>query len=146
MKKLIILFSLFSSLAYAGEVKQVSFTYFGNSGPNRQFYACDYVEAQAEGFLETFGATRIEVSCTGGIQNYSMSPVSVRAKFELPQVTGSSVDEVVLEGDSFNPNCGINSKIINEFVKMFSTIKIIKKSDSCAFQSSNYSFKLQIQR
>ncbi len=139
----IVLFGL-NIHAFASEV--ISFTYSGNSGMNRQFYACSYVEDQTVSYLELFGATGIEVSCFGGIQNYSVGPVSLRAKFDLPVVSGQTVEEIKIEGDSWNPNCGINTKIINEALKIFTNIKVVKKSDSCAFTSSNFSYVLKINR
>jgi hypothetical protein len=146
MKKMIIALLMFSSVSFASDVKTINFTYFGNSGMNRQFYACSYVEDQTVATLETFGATGIEVYCSGGIQPYSVGPVSVRAKFDLPVVSGNSVEDVRLEGDTWNPNCGINTKIISEAIKVFKNITVVKKSDSCPFTNSNYSYVLKIAR
>lgn len=145
MKKLVIGLSLLSSVCFA-ETKSVNFTYFGNSGMNRQYYACSYVEDQTTATLEAFGATGIEVYCSGGIQPYSVGPVSVRAKFDLPVVSGNSIEELKLEGDTWNPNCGINTKIISETMKVFKNITVVKKSDSCPFTNSNYSYVLKIAR
>lgn len=146
MKKTALLSALLiSSSAFAANF---SFTYFGNEGGRQSFYACDYVEDQTTSYLELLGATNIDVRCTGGIQSsgWSAQPVSIRASYELPLVTGQNVETVEIKGDSFNPACGINVRIMNEALKTFTNVKVLKKQDSCAFASSNYYYKLNIAR
>lgn len=124
-----------------------SFTYFGNEGGNQSFYACSYVEDQAEAYLELLGATNIDVTCFGGIQPWgSAQPVSIRAKYNLPEVTGQNVETVEIEGDTWNPSCGINVRLMKEILKTFSNVEVVKKQDSCAFVTSNYYYKLNIAR
>jgi hypothetical protein len=143
MKKTAILFSLLVSVsAFA---TNISFTYFGNEGGRQSYYACSYAEGQTESYLELLGATNIDVRCTGGINGgWSVQPVSIRASYDLPVVVGNSVEAVSIKGDSFNPACGLNVRIINELLKTFTNVEVVKKSDSCAFQSSNYFYKLNI--
>lgn len=144
MKKLIALFVLvFSFASFAKET--VSFTYTGNEGGRQSYYACDYVEYQTEYFLELFGATNIDISCFGGIQPWgSMQPVSIRASFDLPVIAGNSVEEVKVQGDTWNPNCGVNVKIVKTLLPKFSNVEVVKKSDSCAFATTNYSYQFNI--
>lgn len=124
-----------------------SFTYFGNEGGRQSYYACDYVQYQTESYLETLGATNIDVTCHGGIQStWSIQPVSIRAKYDLPEVTGTSVETVELKGDSFNPACGINVRIISEILKTMTNVSVVKKNDSCAFATTNYYYKLNVAR
>lgn len=124
-----------------------SFTYFGNEGGRQSYYACDYVQYQTEDYLQLLGATNIDVSCSGGIQsNWNVQPVSIRAKFDLPVVTGSVVDTVELQGDAFNPACGINVQIISEILKKMTNVSVVKKKDSCAFATTNYYYKLNVAR
>jgi hypothetical protein len=146
MKKLIALIAMiFSLTAFAKET--VSFTYFGNEGFNRSFYACSYVEGQANSYLELFGATNIEVYCSGGIQPWgSMQPVSLNASFDLPAVTGQHVDAVQVDGDSSSPACGLNVRLIKELLKKFSNVAVVQKDDACAFAGSNYHYQLNITR
>lgn len=144
MKTALLATLLISSSAFA---TNFSFTYFGNEGGRQSYYACSYVEDQAVSYLELLGATNIDVRCTGGISGgWSVQPVSLRASYDLPVVMGTSVESVELKGDSFNPACGLNVRIIKEILKTFSNVEVLKKSDSCAFASSNYYFKLNIAR
>lgn len=124
-----------------------SFTYFGNEGGRQSYHTCDYVQSQTESYLELLGATNIDVRCNGGIQpNWSMQPVSIRASYDLPEVTGTGVETVEIKGDSFNPACGVNVRIIQAILKTMTNVSVVKKSDSCAFTSSNYSYTLNVAR
>lgn len=146
MKKFIALFVMvFSFASFAKET--VSFTYFGNEGGRQSYYACDYVEGQTEYYLELFGATDIEVYCHGGIQPWgSVQPVSINAKFNLPVIAGNSVESVKVQGDTWNPACGVNVRIVQSLLKKFTNVEVVKKSDSCAFHNSNYSYQFNIAR
>ena len=143
MKKTALLLALLvSSSAFAANF---SFTYFGNQGGNQTYYACSYAEDQTESYLELLGATNIDVSCSGGISsNWSMQPVSLRASYDLPEVTGTSVESVEIKGDYSNPACGLNVRIIKEILKTLTNVEVLKKDDSCAFATSNYYFKLNV--
>lgn len=148
MKKLLVLAAMALSLnSFAADVN-VSFTHWGNNSGNQSYYACSYVEDQAHMYLDLFGATDVQVNCTGGIQNsWYMQPVSVRASFNLPILSGTElVENVTIKGDAFRPACALNVQMIREFLKVMPHISVIKKSDSCAFFSSNYFFELAIQR
>lgn len=148
MKRLFVLTALALSMnAFAGDVK-VSFTHWGNNAGTQSYYSCDYVEGQAEMYLETFGATDIEVTCTGGIgPGWTARPVSVWASFNLPVLSGQDVAEIIkVEGDPFRPSCALNVQMIKSFLKVMPHISVIKKRDACAFASSNYYFELAIQR
>jgi hypothetical protein len=146
MKKLFTLLALTLSLSSFAK-EYVSFTYFGNEGGRNSYYACDYVEAQAAQYLELFGATDIEVYCSGGIQPWSVQPVSLRASFNKPVLSGREAGEVVeIKGDAFNPACGVNTRMINEFLRKFDNISVVKKNDSCAFARTNYYYQLNIVR
>ncbi len=145
MKKIIALVTLALSLSSLAAEK-VSFSYAGNEGWGQTFYSCDYAESQTEAYLELFGATEIDVNCFGGISAGTIiSPVSVTAKFELPVLNGTEVAQVVdVKGDTWNPACGINVYIVKRLLPKFSNVKVLSKSDACAFQSSNYSYKFSI--
>lgn len=144
MKKIITLVVLALSVsAYARET--VSFGYSGMEGWGQSYYSCDYVEAQTEKVLEMFGATEVDVRCSGGIEMGQMWPVSVSASFEAPVLVGTEVAQVVkYKGDSWNPACGLNVKIVKSLLPKFSNVTVLKKSDSCAFQRSNYSYEFSI--
>ena len=146
MKKLLAL--TLCSLSFAALAREnVSFTHWGNSGGNQSYYACDYAQSQTENFLDLLGATDIDVSCTGGIQSWGMAqPVTVRAAFDLPVVTTNTVEAVQVQGDRWSPACGLNVQIVTSMIKVFSNVQIVKKSDSCAFTSSNYFYLLNITR
>lgn len=145
MKKLITVLSLVLSVsAVAGEV--VSFGYSGYEGWGRSYYSCDYVEAQTEKVLEMFGATEIDVNCSGGISYGQIwMPVSVRAEFTAPVVSETSTTTVTkYKGDTWNPSCGINVAIVKNLLPKFANVQVLKKSDSCAFQSSNFEYTFSI--
>jgi hypothetical protein len=146
MKKLLAL--TLCSLSFAAIASEtVSFTHFGNGGGNQSYYACDYAQSQTENFLSVLGATNIDVSCSGGIQSWgSAQPVSIRARFDLPAVVTNTVESVEVEGDTWSPACGLNVQIVNSIVKKFSNVQVVKKSDACAFVSSNYYYLLNITR
>jgi hypothetical protein len=146
MKKLLAL--TLCSLSFAALASEtVSFTHFGNGGGRQSYYACDYAQSQTETFLSVLGATNIDVSCTGGIQSWgSAQPVSIRATFDLPAVVTNTVESVEVEGDTWSPSCGLNVQIVNSIVKKFSNVQVVKKSDACAFASSNYYYLLNITR
>lgn len=139
-------FLLISFSSFAKE--QVSFSYSGLEGWGRTYYACDYVEAQTEKVLEMFGATGIDVRCTGGIDlGRFPGPVSVKASFDAPVLSGRDVAEVVkYRGDVWNPGCGLNVTIVKSLLPKFKNVTVLKKNDSCAFANSNYSYEFAIQR
>ena len=139
--------ALLFALIVSGSVfaKNISFTYFGNQGGNQSYYACSYVEDQTQSYLELLGATNIDVRCSGGISGgWSMQPVSIRASYDMAEVTGTSVELVEIKGDYSNPACGLNVRIIKEILKTLTNVEVLKKDDSCAFVTSNYYFKLNI--
>jgi hypothetical protein len=132
--------------AFSAE-NNVSFGHSGYEGWGMSYFSCDYVEAQTEKVLELFGATDVSVRCSGGIEFGSMWPVSVTATFNSPVLSGREVAEVVkLKGDNSNPSCGLNVKIVKSLLPSFNNVSVIKKNDSCAFQSSNYSYEFAIVR
>ena len=139
--------ALLFALIVSGSVfaKNISFTYFGNQGGNQSYYACSYVEDQTQSYLQLLGATNIDVRCSGGISGgWSMQPVSIRASYDMAEVTGTSVELVEIKGDYSNSACGLNVKIIKEILKTLTNVEVLKKDDSCAFVTSNYYFKLNI--
>lgn len=141
MKKLLIVMSIF--LSFQASAAKVSFTYFGNEAGRNSFYSCSYVESQAEYYLKLFGAENIELYCRGGITSWSMMPVSLDAKFDLPTVMGK-VETVELRGDNWSPACGLNTMMIREFLKVMNNVEVLKKSDHCAFADSNFYYSLKI--
>jgi hypothetical protein len=123
----------------------VSFSHSGLEGWGVSYYSCDYVEARTEQVLEMFGATQVQVDCSGGIEFGRMSPVMVTASFEAPALVGTEVAQTVkYRGDVWNPSCGINVKIVKSVLPKFSNVTVVKKSDSCAFQNTNYSYEFSI--
>lgn len=146
MKKIVFLASFILGMsAFASEQVTVHFNYFGNQGMNRSYYACSYVEDIAEAHLKTLGATYVDVRCSGGIQPWgSMQPIYLKAKFQKPTIIGNTTEVVRIEGDTWRPNCDINARMIKAFLKEFDNIKVLKKSDSCAFHDSNFFFELEI--
>lgn len=146
MKKLIAIFAVvLSTTAFARE--SVSFSYSGFEGWGHTYYSCDYVEAQVEKVLDLFGATEANVRCSGGIQPGSTwwGPVSVKATFEAPVLVGNEVPQTVThKGAMRDSACGLNVAIVNALLPKFSNVKVLKKNDSCAFSSSNFSYTFSI--
>lgn len=145
MKSLFISFlMLFSFSAMAVDF---SFTYFGNGAGTQTYYACSYVEDQAQSYLELLGATQIDVRCSGGITaGWNAGPVTLHASFELPVLTSSDFETVEISGDFSSPSCGLNVRIMKEILKTMAYIQVVKRDDACAFSSSNYYYKLRIPR
>lgn len=76
-----------------------------------------------------------------------MWPVSVTASFNSPVLSGREIAEVAkVKGDNRNPACGLNVTIVKSLLPSFSNVTVVKKSDSCAFASSNYSYEFAIVR
>lgn len=146
MKKFLAILALVSSVSAFAAKEKISIHYSGFEGWGRTYYACDYVEYQAESFLKLFGATQIDVRCTGGIQPYgSAYPISLTATFETPTLVGNEVEVVEkVEGDFRSPACGLNTTIVKKLLPLFSNVKVLKKSDGCGFASSNYSYTFSI--
>lgn len=146
MKTLIASLALVLSFS-AAAAQKVSFTYFGNEGWGQTYYACDYAEARTEKVLAMFGATEVSVRCFGGIEFGRMEPVSITATFEAPVLMGNEMASVVkYKGDAFNPACGLNVAIVKNVLPKFSNVKVLKKSDSCAFDRSNFSYEFEIKK
>ncbi len=147
MKKLFTVLALVLSVSAFAADNKVSFGYSGHEGWGTSYYSCDYVEAQTEKVLELFGATDVSVQCSGGIQMGTMWPVSVTARFNSPVLSGRDMAEVVkLKGDNWNPACGLNVTIVKSLLPSFKNVSVVKKSDSCAFSNSNYSYEFAIVR
>lgn len=124
----------------------VSFSHSGLEGWGVSYYSCDYAEARTEKVLELFGATQIDVTCTGGLDfgRFPM-PVSITASFEAPVLVGTEVAQTVkYRGDAWNSSCGLNVAIVKNLLPKFSNVTVVKKNDSCAFSSSNYSYEFSI--
>jgi len=137
----------FLALSFSAMARErVSFFYSGVEGWGNSYYACDYVQDQTERVLEMFGATEVMVYCTGGIDmNRFPSPVSVQAYFELPVLNGSEIPQTLkFVGDSLSPNCGLNTTIVRSLLPKFTNVKVVKKSDACAFYSSNFSYEFLV--
>jgi hypothetical protein len=147
MKKLIAVMALALSVSAFAADHKVSFSHGGMNGWGQSYYSCDYAEAQTEKVLALFGAQNAEVTCSGGIQYGQMWPVSVTASWDAPALSGREVAEVVkLKGDTWNPSCGLNVAIVKNLVSHFANVTVVKKSDSCAFANSNYSYEFSIVR
>lgn len=148
MKKLIALFAVvLSTAAFARET--VSFSYSGFENWGTSYFHCDYVEARTEKVLAMFGATEVSVRCNGGIEVGSgwWSPVSVKASFEAPVLAGNEAPQTVsYRGEMRDSSCGLNVAIVNALLPKFSNVKVMKKSDSCAFASSNFSYVFSIMK
>ena len=146
MKKLFTLAMIMVSVSALAK-ESISFTHYGHNGGSQSYYACDYAQSQAETYLQVFGARNIEVSCSGGINSWGMpQPVSVSADFDLPNLTTQASEKVEVEGDSSSPACGLNVQMIKAYLSVFKNIQVVKKSDSCAFTTSNYYYLLNITR
>lgn len=144
MKKIIGLIGLL--FCFNGFAAQINLTYFGNQGSYQNYYACSYAEERTENYLALFGATNVEVYCTGGITNWSITPISLSAKFDMPAVSGENFEKVEITGDTWNPGCGLNTAIIREIIKTFKSVQVLEKQDHCAFSDSNFYYLLQIPR
>lgn len=126
--------------------ENVSFFYSGFESGNRVFYSCDYVESRTEMFLELFGAQETEVYCSGGIRPFGPPlPINVKASFNLPELSGDEVSQTVkIKSDSWNPNCGINVRIVQSLLPSFSNVEVLESQDGCPFIDSRYFYTFSI--
>jgi hypothetical protein len=145
MKKIFALVAVAFSLSVWSR-EEVSFSYSGMESWGQSYYSCDYVENQTEKVLEMFGATNIDVWCTGGIEfGRIWTPVSVSSSFDVPLLTGAEATIVKkYRGDSWNPSCGLNVAIVKALLPKFINVKVLRKSDSCGFANSNFSYEFEI--
>lgn len=137
--KLTLLLMLISSSLFAQTPENLNFTYFGNEGRNRIYLSCYYAESAVESVLEQMGAKNADVYCSGGINNGSNTPVSIRAKYLLPAIPST----IELESD-YNSNCYFETKLIENIVRSSNRVKKRSGSTHCFRSNSNYKFTLKI--
>lgn len=145
MKKLTAVIAMVLSLGAFAVEQEVNFTYFGNEEiGTRSYHNCDSVESSAKSILKKLGATDISVRCTGGLDVWSRMalPVNLRASFNTPVVTGESYEIVKLRGD----NCGLETRMIKSFLKVFTNIEVLKERSNCGMSRATYSFELKVGR
>ncbi len=73
-----------------------------------------------------------------------MHPIWLEASFN--SADGGVQEEVEIRGDAFNPACGLNVSLLRAFIKVSPNVEVVKKSDACGFQGSNFSYLLKVTR
>lgn len=145
MIKLLALSILFSMNVFASETIKTSFSIFPNSGANRAFYACDFVESKTEQIIEALGGEVTRISCFGGIQPGGMgypTPNNVRVTFNRPKAEMGEVEVIELRD---NRDCHLVTNIVNALEKSF-PIDDISGTGHCFNPNSSYRIKITIRR
>ncbi len=127
---------------------EFSHTDFGNDGFSRHYYSCDFAEAALEGHLEALGATQIDVSCSGGIESWGVFPVTLQARFDLPNATRENHTRATalrLKASSrFNEACFFHTKLLNKLLKVTSNVEVNSRSAHCVDNRSRWSYSVTV--
>jgi hypothetical protein len=137
---------LLSFGAFASEKKTFRHTFFGNANGNYTMVACSYAEPVVMDWAKKFGATEIEITCSGGIQPPGMiTPISLTVKYIPTDLSGQTSQETIeLESDGWNSNCNYDSSLMRAMLREFTNVKALRKSDACFTARDRYSFKLEV--
>ncbi len=152
MKKILIvslaLISALPGAAFAVDSAPASnfnFTFFGNNSGRYTMVACSYAEAVAEEFMTKFGATNLEIYCTGGIQPWGIFPLNLRVEYTAPILTGETkTEKVVLESDTWSSNCDFDTRLTRALLRDFPNVKATRSSDHCFQADSRYEYELDV--
>jgi hypothetical protein len=123
------------------------YTFFGNSAGSYTMVSCDYATPLVRKWMETFGATNIDLYCTGGIDATQVSPLNLHATYTAPNLTGASVtvtqtiNSGPFPGDS---NCNFDTAVLSELLGDFTNVRVISRQYGCFSAESPYSYDLAI--
>jgi hypothetical protein len=137
---------LISFGAIASEKKTFRHTFFGNANGNYTMVACSYAEPLIAEWAAKFGASEIEVTCSGGIQPPGMiTPITLILKYVPTDLSGATSKETIeLESDGWSSNCNYDSSLMRAMLREFTNVKALRKSDACFTARDRYSFKLEV--
>lgn len=145
MIKALVLSLLVSLSAFAGEVVKTSFSIFPNSGPNRAFYACDFVEYETEKVIEALGGEVLDMSCFGGLPPGGIgypTPNNISVEFDRAAPTSNETEEIILKDSK---NCHLVTNIVRGLERSF-PIENVKGLGGCFNPGSSYKITITIRR
>lgn len=148
--KTLSLFILLTSLAQATEYvkKEIDFTYVGNNGSSSTYYSCDYARDQLERHLQSLGAQKIDVSCSGGLDRWMTMPVSLYGSIEVP--TGLTAEnarattKILKPASAFDTACDFNVKLLDTIIPLFDNVTLVNKRGVCFNNRSRWSYELTL--
>jgi hypothetical protein len=128
-----------------GAKSEWTHTFFGSYGGGYTMVACSYAESVVEGWMERLGASHIDVRCTGGIQPYGTSPLSLYVSYEAPVLSGETkVEKLTFESDGWDSNCIFDTSVMRSLLRSFPNVKALRKSDACFGAQSRYTYDLEV--
>lgn len=146
MRLLILALTLMSASSFASEYvsKKVSFGVFGRTGSTTSYYNCDSARDLVADHIETLGGVNARVRCSGGIQNWGATPISITANFDAPVPNGGAVQSMTLKARSFDQNCELHTTALKHLLPAFPGVKVISKRDSCYDNRSRWYYDLEV--
>ena len=136
----LLLLVLAISFSAGAAVKKFNFFYSGIEGRNRVYLSCDYAEYQLEKFLTQIGGEKIDVRCSGGIQNGWVSPVSLYSTYEIKDIDMSG-EELAIKSD-FNSDCFFDTKLLNQLLDKQDHLEVTNSRSGCFRNDSRYFFNI----
>jgi len=145
MKKFLILACLLSASAFGGEAV-FNHTFFGNTGGRFTMVSCDYAEYVTRSVMTTFGATKIEAQCSGGITPVGIMPISLRVVYSTPNLSGPTrIEKTKVESDRNGSNCDFDTSLIGALLADFPNVVLGRHQTACFSSTSTYRYELSIQ-
>jgi hypothetical protein len=149
MKK--ILFALLLSLTTFGaqassDQSVFHFSFSGYGSGRYTMVSCDYAEYLARDWMDTFGATNLDVSCSGGITPTGVWPISLRVRYTAPVLSETPVTEekVIRSGPFGQSNCSFDTSLMRDLLHAFSNVTVTRKRDACFAPDSSYEYKINV--
>ncbi|MBS1963768.1 MAG: hypothetical protein JST04_16275 [Bdellovibrionales bacterium] len=136
-----------STVASAGDsLSHFDFTFFGTNAGSYTMVSCDYAQDLAGAWLTKFGATDVDLYCTGGIQPTGLiSPLTIRATYRGPDLTRAvrkvamKFESGAFDGDS---NCFFDTSLMRSMLVEFPNVTANRKQDGCFEPRSRYRYEL----
>lgn len=138
---------LSSSFALSAEVQTFDFYWSGQSGGSYSMTTCDSVEAQVRSLADLFGLKIEDVHCSGGIQgNAGIWPLSLRINYAEPEFGPGEpiLARRKLESDRATSVCSLETRLIRQWVKQLSFVKITQSQDSCMSNQGSWSYEFSV--
>jgi hypothetical protein len=148
--KTLALLALFASFsASAAETKDAvfNFTFFGTTSGGYSMVACDYASSLAEKWMEALGAKNVSVACMGGIGPNGTFPLSLRATYLAPVVTGSThVTRFTIASGTFpgDTACDFDTRLMGALLADFPNVHVNTHRDVCMTYDTPYSYDLTV--
>lgn len=132
--------------AQSAEKSVFNWTFSGRVGGVETMVSCSYVEPLIEEWLGKFGATFVEVDCTGGMSGGEDLPLRLRVEYVDPDLShgARTVKEEVSSDGSF-ANCEFDTNLMSGLLPEFPNVKTLSSMTKCSSPESPYSYSFEVQ-